>query len=399
MIKKIILVFILIMFCSAFVSATSINPGKTVVMFEPGKKVDFEFTVTNTHGPDKSYYLLLRSTSEDMDLEYLDSFMSVPLEKIPIDFGRSHRYKGTLILPESLTPGEHKIFMTVMDDQAGDGTFGARATVAYKIEIYSPYPGKYVKARMFEISPVQLGGTAVLNVQVMNLGTEDLSSVTSIVDLYDSEGYVGTFNSPSMPMKSKATHIMPIYVGTKDLAAGRYSMKGKVMYDGLIANMSTSFKLTVGDIFIDIIKISNQTFYSGKINRFTLDVLSKWNLPIDGVYVSGRIERNGGKKGEFRTESITVDPISQGTITAFADLTNLVAGVYDFKLTLNYAGKKNGKTFQIRILPGELEKRSDGLSSSESGSSVPWIPILLIVVLILVNLLAYTYIRGKGVSE
>lgn len=398
MIKQIFLILTSIILLCSLANATSLNPGKTMVMFEPNKLVNFEFTVTNTHGPDKNYYILVRTNSEELTPKDLETLLDIPRDSIPIQFGRSHRYKGSLRLPETLAPGEHEIYLTLMDDAAGAGMFGARVHVSYKVEVYSPYPGKYVRARMAEISPVKLGEVAVLNVNVMNLGLEDISSVTSAVEMYDGDKYIETYYSSSMPMKSKQTYMMPVYIDTKNLSAGIYSFKGKMFYDSEETGMSTPFKLIVGDIFIDILRLSNQTFFGGRINKWTIDVLSKWNKPIREVYATGQIKRNGRKKIDFKTESVTVGSLAGGTINAFADLTNLIAGSYDMHLALHYGSETTTKVFQIRILPGEIMERPEEFSSA-GGSSVPLVPILLIVVLILVNLLAYTYLRGKKVEE
>jgi hypothetical protein len=390
--RKLIIVLMLFLIFAASAYATGLSPGKRVIIYEPGMKVDFKFSVHNNEGPDKYFYLMSRTNSDDLK-ENLKEMLDYPKDDILIRWGGSHEFTGSIYLPAELGPGEHNIFLTVFDKGGGSGQVGARATVAFRFEIYSPYPGKYAKGKVLPVQAVKYGETAVVNIEIMNLGTDDLASVSPVIDLYSGDEFVKGYSVDSEPMKSKDVRLFKVHIPTDDLGVGKYSINAKIMFDGLTETVITYESVRVGDIEMEITKISNPTFIGGRINKFDIGLMNKWNTPT-AAFVEGVIRKNGRKKGDFRTESITATPWEENFVTAYLDATNLIAGVYDLHLTLKYAGKTASKVYQVRILPGELQERPADFAAKE-GTTIPWIPVLMIVVLILVNLLAYTYLKGK----
>ena len=173
-----VLVIFLISLSLINAGSVGISPARIKLFFEPNLEREFTFKASNTN-PDEGIDIYAKG-----DLAEYVSLSETYLQ------GKGS-FIASLKLPEKINiPGKHEIFIGVIESSTQEGGVGGVAAVQAVIEIFVPYPGKYVEVA-FELENINEGEIALFELDVNNLGTQDVDVVADI-NVYEAENIVLT---------------------------------------------------------------------------------------------------------------------------------------------------------------------------------------------------------------
>ncbi len=329
--------FCLLIFLPA-VYSVSISPSSIIIQFEPKYKNTYTFTVG--------------------DANYIEIYKKGDLtEYVTINqtlFRGVGEFTVTIALPDKIEkPGKNRIIIGAMEVPAGGGTVTAVTAIQTPIDVYVPYPGKYIEAG-FDAPNVNINEVANFNVFVNNLGTDDLETVHTIVEVFDSaNAKIGILQSEKVRIATKASLSFVLPFNTTGFKPGPYKAKATLFYDGDKKNFDKSFK--IGDLYIAI-KSFPDSIFNGTINKFEIEIESGWNNKIENIYATIDIKRRDGISviEGLKTPSIDMNPWENKKIAVYIDTKGLYAGEYIITVTLHYKDKTTISEQKLMILEQEI---------------------------------------------
>ena len=395
--RKQTIIFILIStILLPFVFSFSLTPGHRKIYFEPGLKTTVSFTVDNYDGSTKVFELVPSTKSSDV-LEIIDQIVHIEEQNVIIEKGKKHSFSADIILPDNLSYGRHEIFINIFGNEpGGGGMIGVRTLLAFKVIVISRYPGIYVDGYLLGITAVNIGEVARLRTSVSNLGSEDIKSIRTKVDIYNGSKYIESVYSSETSLPSKTSNELVALLSTEDYPIGEYNAKAIIEYDGMVKNASRSRILRIGELFIDLVNISSRKFGNNKINKFDIIVESKWNRPAD-VYADVIVnDILGEEKAKFRTQSTTINGWEAGRVPAYFDVHNIENGKYKLKAVLNYEEKTTEKEFDIEIAESGEAEIVEEMPGMPKTTLIIIIQGAVILLLIIVGLIFFFRKKSKS---
>ncbi|MBR9692166.1 hypothetical protein GOV06_05275 [Candidatus Woesearchaeota archaeon] len=365
--------YLLIVYCMLILSsalsasAIGIGPPRIKIDFEPNLEIDIEYFVVNT---------IQSPVNVDMYVKGdLKEYIAFDKTSFKLNPGKTQVIVVHLALPEKIDrPGTNDIRIGALESPIGaDGAMvAAKAGVESQLYIEVPYEGKYLSANI-AVESVRVGETAELIIGISNLGKEDISSVSAVIDIYDSDDKkIDTVSADKKELKAGETSELKAQWDTKDAKPGTYQAAALIDYDGNEKEIRTSFN--VGDVLIEIVALKTNEFSPGEIAKFILDVESKWNEKITDIYAVIEIYENGRVIGSAESKKIDISAWGKEQIEIFWDSTGIGFGEYKVKTILHYKDKTSEKSFDIEV------KKKGNL----------WIIVLIGAVILLIAYLAWS---------
>jgi len=335
---KFLFVFFCLLIIVPAVYSISISPSSIQIQFEPYYKNTYKFTVG--------------------DADYIEVYKKGDLsEYVTINktlFRGAGEFTVTIALPEKIeNPGKNRIFIGAIEAPDGGGTVAAIAAIQTPIDIYVPYPGKYIESS-FDAPDVNVDETVNFNLNVNNLGTDDISTVYAVVDVFGSSGSkIASLSSEKIKIPSKSSMNFKMPFDTKGLKAGQYSAKATVFYDGDKKVHEKNFR--IGDLVVAINSYT-KTIFNGTINKFEIEVESGWNNKIENVYAVIDVKRRDGSLviSGLKTPTINLDPWEKKSFGIYIDTKGIYSGEYIIVITLNYRDKRTVVEDKLMILEQEV---------------------------------------------
>ncbi|MEK6945193.1 MAG: hypothetical protein AABW63_00160 [Nanoarchaeota archaeon] len=291
-------------------------------------------------------------------------------------------FDATIKFPHVIEkPGRHRLGIVVgqkVDPELASGFIGTRVVVVGAIDVYVPYPGKYVEIGLTG-HDANVGEPINFELSITSKGTEDVT-ITPKVEIYSGETQVKEFSFQKRLLRSQESIALQKQFDTSGLNSGNYTAVALVDY-GDVAKDRFNFK--IGNLSISIINYSNFIPIS-KLQSFDVEILSNWNNDIDGVFADVEILNNSVSLASFKTTSTSLTAWEKKTITGYLDTSNFSEGFYDANITLNYYGRdERGET--NKIVKVQFYNRP---------SMLIWFIIGGIGVLIILTLAAVKFIRA-----
>jgi len=367
--------FILFLFILPFTYAIGISPASQTMLYEPGESFTFSNRILNNR--DVPIDVTIIPTGE------LGPYIDLTVNETTIDPNSGMRFKYTITHPFNLTPGERTGFVEIHDNTLrGGGMFGVKVVVKHRTIVKVPYPGKYALLDI-EVPDINLGELIQFNVNVENMGTEDLSDTSLVVVLKDHQGEVlKEKRFKQISIKTKAVHKVKDYFSSNDLTKGIYYIEA--VYDfGKIINESERF--FIGSFDIDIVKYDSKIYYE-QISPYNVQVLSNWNGEIEDVYIEVEINNK-----TYPSPSKVIRPLGGMNFISYIDDKSLALDqTYDTKITVYYGESQKSKNVNVTVVEYkgqklEQPKKPDTSLISLVTSSTGYL-ILIIIILVLFNL-------------
>ena len=320
--------------------ALGIRPAKSTIIYSPGIHESYFYIVNNEQ---KDLYLKITPAGD------LSGYVNVSYSGIYIPKNQSEfRVPFTVELPVDMLPIEKGTTIMVEENNPRGSGVGANLRMGHEINVNYRYEGKYVGVTFtFEEKESDIEMAA----SVENLGTDDISSVKAVFDVYGSSGKVISAETPekSLPVGEKKTLSSSV---RKDVfESGRYEVMASVLYDG--NRVDASKELNVGEPHVSVTKY-NSFVKAGEINRFTIGVVSDWGTPLRNARA---VVEAGGAGIKAETPTFVIEPRRENTVVCYVDAREAEPGDYPANLTLKYAGKSETTHFTLSILaPEEYEQ-------------------------------------------
>jgi len=326
-----------------FVSAGSvgISPTNFNFFFEPNLEKTFDFTVTSADAKTGIEVYVAGDLAQYVKLS--ENYF----------IGRGN-VKVSLKLPEYIEiPGKHRILIGVKESsknvQKGSGIGGVAAVQAV-IDVYVPYPGKYIEAE-FDLKNINKGENAPFELIINNLGTEKIT-INPKIEIYERESKLKSKIIEIGELQSKESKVIKDFLDTSDLKEGIYKVFVTMDYGKVL---TIEKELKVGHFFLNITDYSYE-FIEGKINQFNIIVENLWNSKIEGIFAEVSISDKGIILDDFRTPSINLNPWTKENLTGFFDATNISKGRYTANLRVFYGNKTTSKLVAIYVYKKKLNK-------------------------------------------
>lgn len=217
-----------------------------------------------------------------------------------------------LVLPDELPPGEHALYVGVVESRP-DSAVGGRAAAQGGIWVVSLYPGPFVKASLGVVDVAE-GSPANATLRLESYSQVEMREVHARLAVYNSTNDLvveGGTRRINLPSREKTT--LSTLLATEDLPAGEYRVVGQIL--NVQPNLTVEARFRVGT-FTLWLKSHSTELVAGKINPFSFMVLSNWNGPIVDVYGDVRLLDAAGTSptGSFV-------PFGKLPLTAYLDLT------------------------------------------------------------------------------
>ena len=310
MIKKLIFGLLLIIIIQN-VFAIGITPGRTTINFEPNLQKQGYFSIINSENKEMSVVFMVRGNFS----EY------VTLSETYAEFSKEESTKSftyTINLPSKIdTPGRHEIEIVALEtpkEIKEKGSFvGATVAVITKVDIYVPYPDKYVE---MEINVVESNGKEIFLVQTINRGELNIVNLNAIIDVYNGFGEkIVTLETDTQSLASLERKELTAEWNA-DVNPGRYEAIVTVKYDNEVVNLKKDFN--IGEMFLDILEINIPDFELGSIAKFNALVENKWSSNLKEVYLNIVVYNANGKvMADFKSPTYDINSLSKSEMVAY----------------------------------------------------------------------------------
>ncbi len=379
------------------VLALGISPGRTTVDFTPGLERTVSFSIVNSENKDMNIVVAAQGELKDY-ITINDKSFSMSSEE------GSRQVTYTIRLPKELSPGLHTAEIVVLqlpeEGKLSEAYIGAALAVVTQLHVNVPYPGKYAEASLNVIGPESDGKISFV-MPVLSRGEFDLVNVRATIDIYTSlNKKVATLNTNEVSIPSrKRKEIVAVWDSSK-APPGPYRAVATLLYDEKSLTLEKDFE--VGEKRLKIEKIEVNDFSLGDIAKFEMLVENTWSEAVRGVYSEMNIYNKDKKlMAEFKSPTYDIDPLSKTLMVSFWDTAGVKEGTYDSTVYLRYGGKSEKEDLKIEVRENEINVIGLGYAISErraprgENNGLVTILVIAIVILVMINLLWFLFLRRK----
>ncbi|MEM4638131.1 MAG: hypothetical protein QXK76_03875, partial [Candidatus Woesearchaeota archaeon] len=399
----IVITLFMIISVSINVNALGIAPSKTIINSEDIKDKDYLLKgyILNNDKKDMNIVIIPQgSYAEYIKLD--NAYISINKN----DKEKEFTYTISNEILKNLNPGENKIILLVAEIPSSAVSGGTKINsllaVEHQIIINVPYPGIYAEG-IFFINEANVNETIHFAVNVINKGTKDISNVNGELVIK------GPTNEELLRLKSNTISIInsknsgKLYVDyVANLNPGIYYAEFIVNYEDKQFVLRKTF--TIGSVNAEIKDLRVEDFRIGYIAKVNIDVLNRWNLPINDAYaILQVIDKNGNIISETKTASSTLKQLTTTTLTGYWDSKGITTGIYDMKISLYYNNLVSEKVFDaaIGVDSVKVNNMASGMvtakrESEKSNTLLYIIVFLLVIVNIFLVYVYFKYIRNKN---
>lgn len=279
----------------------------------------------------------------------------------------------------------------------GDGSLSYLVGAQVPLQIRVLYPDAFLEFNEFSIqSPhVKLGEKVTFLTSGVNFGETAIKKLRSIVSIFYNGELLDTIQTEERSLKSEDSLQVQTSWETKKRKIGAYKAIAKIAYDGKETS-TKEITFYIGDEEIAVQNYTRQvTNYS--VNKFSLDVMSKWNVPI--AFSAGiSFIRDRKEVAWFKTPTYTLDPWIPKMVDGFVDTNGFALGRYDVNITL-FAGQKSN-IFQgsVDVIEGKpnvvirwVEKEAPAFASKQMFILI----VSFVVLLLILNIMMFSVYYKK----
>ncbi|MFC1728653.1 hypothetical protein ACFLZ7_04305 [Nanoarchaeota archaeon] len=355
-----------------------LSPTKKEIKFEPGIEKSFMFYFF-ADGP-------VRISAQHDFTEYV----TFDRTYFPLGPERENAaVKMTVKLPEEPKIfGERVIQFTITEAPAASAGVGARAAVKQRVIVLVPFPGKYIEGE-FNIGSIKVNDTAKLKLELLNIGTETVNLVESVIKVYHEGKEIASFVADPVSLESKERKTLTVLWNTTGIGAGKYLVKAFGTYDGG-RKFNVTGEARVGNI---LVKVTDHTrrFIKDVINPFYINITSFWNEIIYDVYAKIAVYENGTVRKRLSSPFIEVGAWKPGILAAHLDTSDLSLGEHNITINLIYSNRT--ATVMSTIL---VENEGLRLPAFINTTSVL---ILGVIILVIANIIFFIFLAGRKKDE
>jgi hypothetical protein len=370
---KTLFVFFAFLLLSAWlVQAVSITPPIIRYDFVQNQENTFVFYVDRAPRIDVSL--------EFEDNPYLSQYVRL-IDSAPN--GTARQVTVIVSLPASLQqPGPNRIYIKAKEMPITNTGINALAAIRGSITINVPYPGYYFITSL-SVFPVNQGETALIQLSALNRGTNPVYRAYVKIDIYETDGktIMRSLTTETKEIATGQTELFDSYLPTTDIKPGSYNVVATFYHDG--GSSVLEGVLNVGTKYIEIKNYTTE-LEQGKINKFEVDVESRWNNPIKKVYSVIALEG-----ALVKTPTDSINPWETKRQTAYIDTTNMAFGEYDANLTVIYGDTPDeelstSRMIRVKVLPPPAAPTSEPEQEKPTALDLKLTPVTILIIIIVV---------------
>jgi len=355
------------------------KPFNVPLVFQPNKEFKFDFRVTGY-----TYDAVLSAEGELKDY--------VAFEKIKDDKGI--KFIATILLPDSLNPGTHSLFIRASDVLPPDAPgVGGKTAIRKSIPILVLSNEKIIKGNL--ITPnLNEHEKKTFSVNVESLSLKKIDDVWADINIYNSKDeFLKSINTNHISLKSNEKNDITALFDSEDFQKGSYDVNATVHYDEKELKLKSTFR--IGSLNIKINKIP-ETLEKNTINKFRITIESEWNDILKDVYATIILDDK-----EFKTPTLTLNPWQQTELDGYVDTSGMGKEEMNVTVIIHYDSHEFKKRGTIRIIEDSLNKEEShdqsgkdttdkNGSDDSSGLDITRVAIvgggILLVILLLLNI-------------
>lgn len=354
-------------------AAGSLN---TVTDFKPGLKETFSYFMV----PNAQEIMDYELTTEGALSQYI-TLNPALLENVwP---GQIPSFTATLQLPkEKLSPGLHSTTVCVAEAQVrgGAGAVGVKTKACAIIQVRSLYPEKYLEINGFITPNVNVGDILKFEILVKSWTESRIDSIKGTIEIFGpSEKGFGTkimaLNTGEKSLESNAEETLSAEIDTRSMESGEYLAKATVTYDGKTASASSRFR--IGVLAVKIINYT-RIFERGKVNKFEVEVESRWNRKIDKIYSEIFIEN---ENESLKTPSISLNPWKEGTLLSYWEVpADKELKEYNAKIVVYHEANQTEGQANLQVVMSKEEIRRRNMTLAGLGGAAALLLISAVLI-------------------
>ena len=363
------------LFLAGLVQAVSITPPYIRADYVPGQETQYGFYVDRAAKID----VLLQFDENPALAKYVKLIDSAPN-------GSARGVTVSVNLPADVVePGPNRIYVMALEKPLSSAGISALAAIRSSITINVPYPGYYFITAL-SIPTVNQGETADIQLSVLNRGTNNAYKAFARIDVYDADGttIMRSLTTETKEIDTLQAVLFDTYLPTDTIKPGSYKVNVTFYHDG--GSKVIEGVLYVGTKYIEITNYTHE-LEQGKINKFEVEIASKWNNPILKVYSVISLEGTVAK-----TPTDQINPWEVKRQATYIDTTNMAFGEHDATLTVHYGDTPQedlvtNRTVKVNILPTSAPAAPPKEEKpATSGLKLTPVTILITIIVVLVML-------------
>lgn len=398
-IAKILLLLVLAMLLINVVHALGVAPSREVINYDTEEHT-INARIVNNQNKDMTVVIYPQGDLASYITLEKNTFKIKSTEgEVPF----SYKVK----LPSNLQPGTQNIDIAVIElidedtSKQEKAMISSSIVVIHQLKINVPYPGTFADGVLY-ISEGNVNSTITFTASVVNKGSNTINNV-------DGELVIkGPTNEELYRIKANSLKNLESKAADKLVVNWLANVNPGVYYAEFIVNYGNGqdtkqFVLRktfmVGNFYVDIKDIKVNNFRLGAIAKFDIDLISKWNQPIQNVYGEMQVlDQQGNVLTTFKTSSVTLTPLTTSTISGYWDTKDVKVGNYDVKVILYYSDKSSEKLFKTVVGIDSIKIQDTAtignvVASGTQGSNITSILIILVIVLVVINIAWLVYFK------
>jgi len=392
--KNIMQILVLIFFLviiAGNVLALGMSPARALYRYEDGD-ASGKIKILNNQNRDMKLVIFAEG-------EYKDSIkLSEQLITLtPDQASKEVEYK--VIMPKKPKPGRQEIDITILELQSEDkdDNFIATNSIASKVLIDVPYPGKYVQSKL-HINPANSGETTSFAVSLFGRGKKNIDNVkATIIVKGPTNEEITRLQSDTISLASGKDKKLVVN-WEANVNPGLYYAEAIVTFDGEQITLRETFM--IGDKNLRIKDLIIDKFVLGQIAKVDVIAESVWNKEIKDVYAEiGVLDRSGIELENIKTSTINIPSMGTATLSGYWDTEGMSIGDYDLNVKLIYEEKLTEKLFEAVINANNIQITDTAtlsgqiIGGEEGGGSTIIILIIAVIILIIINLTWLFYFK------
>jgi hypothetical protein len=274
----------------------------------------------------------------------------------PAPGGPARNIEVVLRLPDYLEPGTHTLYIVATEHPSGTATVGGFSSVRVSMEVFALYPGKHPVLKGLVTNDVNVNGSTVLGLFIINYGEEAIDNAHGTISVYNQNNDLVTIlntDSKSIPPYGVETSSGILDTALFNMSPGNYRVVGNLTYDYINYDTLTEGMFIVGEMNINVLSTTTEMFVNST-NKFLITLQSEWTGDIDNIYA--RITLPNGKA--IKTPNVDLYKPSQGvkataTVETYLETEGLELGPQNVEITLFYKGKSSTRNVMVNIVDGK----------------------------------------------
>lgn len=367
--------------------------NKTInIDYKEGIEKEIEFYVFNTEH--KNMKVLITINGElNNSIELNENLVDF----VPSDVSKKFVYKFKMPVDIANNPGLHSARIDALEIpnvSPGEAYSPSVSRIASELNVYVPYPGKYVEADL-NIMNAEQNATALFSISLINRGKEAIAEAKSRIDIYTLlDERIASIESDSKPIPESGNAVLNAKWDVNSLP-GDYVAKYSILYDGNSRVFEKKFAIGLKNITIEGLLVNN--FQLGGIAKLQILVENKWNQELKDVFVNLLVyNKNSQVMADIKSATESIPALSKKELIAYWDSAGVEEGEYNSNLKINYENRTVEKNLILKVSSDSLEVFGVGYTIRPKfieGGTLTNILIIFVIILFIVNLAWFVFYK------